>query len=115
MVGISGQLVTSRTVSVSPGGQDEAQNVTINGLDLDRVRYLVTVSARTSAGQGPETEVLAVGTQTPGKVPVCMSMGCRIVLKCTETTPHAHEIHINLASFPGHGLGTRLALTTHRL
>ena len=66
VVGLSGQLFTNRTVSVSQENQNAPQFVTIDGLDLDRVRYLVTISARTGAGRGPETETVAIGTQAPG-------------------------------------------------
>ena len=66
VVGLSGQLFTNRTVPVSRENQNTPQFVTINGLDLDQVRYLVTISARTGAGRGPETETVAIGTQAPG-------------------------------------------------
>ena len=66
VVSLSGQLFTNRTVPVSRENQDVPQFVTIDGLDLGRVRYLVTISARTGAGQGPETEAVAIGTQAPG-------------------------------------------------
>ena len=66
VVSLSGQLFTNRTVPVSLENQNVPQFVTIDGLDLDRVRYLVTISARTGAGRGPETEIVTIGTQAPG-------------------------------------------------
>ena len=66
MVSLSGRLFTNRTIPVSRENQDAPQFVTIDGLDLGRVRYVVTISARTGAGRGPETEAVAIGTQAPG-------------------------------------------------
>ena len=72
MVSQTGQPFINRMVDVSPEKQTVTQFMMIEKLDLNHLRYVMTVAARTDAGWGPETEGIVIGSGVCVCVCVCI-------------------------------------------
>ena len=62
----SGELFATQTVAVGANEQEDVQLVNFSGLDLENMEYRVSVSARTAAGRGPESDPVIVGMTPTG-------------------------------------------------
>ena len=62
VVNSTGEEVFSLSLPITTTSQLALQSVSVPGLELDSVRYRITVEAATRAGTGPPSEPVYVGT-----------------------------------------------------
>ena len=70
----SGELFANQTVAVGASEQEDVQIVNFGGLDLENMGYQVSVSVRTSAGRGPESDPESVGIVPTGNSTVYVAI-----------------------------------------